>query len=829
MKKEILLLIEKNNNIYKKKRLWKKIVCFLSFIALFITMYSFILPGITLTDEKITYTFSLKDSYDYLWKEKFTKEYNLNLYYMDTEGNYIEGKDITLNIGPDNFADDPYGFGYIPINGETFRGKNLLKELNIEEYTLSNGKKYVFDHAEVYVNEIWQLFNTNSIHWDIWCQYASSDESQTDYGWRGKYGDNISYTVTDVTEYKLVYKQVRYGTDNSVNSLGSESGITFKMFNYSGNNDETGINANGLYKYFSFRDSSLDIPTNINVNTDADGFTENRAKVLPNLENGYPVFDCRGYCNNASLGYLFGASTNPKGEAPVGVTSYISTNTLLQKESINDVEYYYYDSNKNAVDYDTENNRFMLRDYLERGFSMSSYPLEIKRYEFLPFNYWNDSRSVTTISDTNFSYNYEKTEIDHWFGMTMEFSFYMPKDGTINDSDMLFSFSGDDDVWVFIDNVLVLDLGGTHGAVDGSINFKTGEVYGYLNWNDVVLNSNKTTIYESFQYAKKLDSVEWNQDKTTFDDYTLHTVKFFYLERGAAISNCKIRFNIPVLPAGTLSVKKEYVDSNIYNDKFEFALYDTTSANKVPVANTLYTIGEEEYYTDDYGKFTLKTDEVAIFKLNNYHKYYVEETNSGDHSLSYKCSLNNIECKNINKTDEFTIKPDSAHQVLFTNKLKTYNLNVSKIAYGSFDNEEFNFKIELKDNNDLPLKIPINITTTNNYEIDNDKGIITFNLKNKESIIINDIPINTLVDIKETKHDGYNVVIKTSDVILSQTDNYQFMMDSNKDITIYNTPGIVLPETGGIGILINVFIGAFLIFVSLRLLYKFKFFMKEGG
>ena len=407
MKKEALSMIEK----YKQKRLWKSVIGVLSCIAAFITIYLLILPARTLTNEKISYTLYLKDSYDYSWKEGKTKEFNLNLYFMDTEGNYIEGSDITLNIGPDAFKDDPYGFGYVPTSGETTRGKDLLEELKLDEYTLSSGEKYVFDHAEVFVNETWQVFNKDSTHWDIWCQYASSTTSQTDYGWRGKYGSNTSYTITQSTEYKLVYKKMRYGIDNSEESLGSDSGISFNMFNYTGDNDETGINANGLYDYFSFRDSSRTIKTYINTDTDEDGFTDNRAKVLPNLEDGYPVFDCRGYCNNASLGYLFGASTNPNGVKPVGVTSYNPSNTLLQKETIEGVEYYYYDSNRNAVDYDTENNRFMLRNYLERGYLMSSYPSETTRYEFLPFNYWNDNRSITTITDTGFSYNYEKEEV----------------------------------------------------------------------------------------------------------------------------------------------------------------------------------------------------------------------------------------------------------------------------------------------------------------------------------------------------------------------------------------------------------------------------------
>lgn len=818
MKKETTLLIDKFIKMYRQKQLWKKFVYVLSFIVAFITLYSLILPARTLTEEKISYTLHLEDSYDYSWKEGLNKEFDLNLYFMDIEGNYIEGTDITLEIGPNDYKDDPYGFGYIPISGETTRGKNLLEELNLEEYTLSNGEKYVFDHAEVYVNESWQTFNEDSTHWDIWCQYSSSEKTPTDYGWRGKYGNNVTYTVTDSTEYKLVYKKVRYGVNDSVESLGAESGISFNIFNYTGDNDDTGINANGIYDYFSFRDSSKTIPVNINPDTDADGFTENRVKVLPNLENGYPVFDCRGYCTNSSLGYLFGSNINPNNEEVVGVTSYKPLNTLLQKEIINDVEYYYYDSNKNAVDYDTENNRFMLRNYLERGYQMSSYPLEINRYEFLPFNYWNDYRSISTITDTGFSYNYEKEEIDHWFGMTMEFSFYMPKNGTINDSDMIFSFSGDDDVWVFVDDVLVLDLGGTHGAVDGTINFKTGEVSGYLNWNDNVGTPNETTIYESFKNAGKLDSVKWNEENTTFDDYTLHTVKFFYLERGASISNCKIRFNIPVLPSGSLSVKKEYEGTEDYDDDYEFTLFDTTSGNNIPVTNTLYKIGEKEFYTDENGKFILKKDEVAIFQLTNYHTYYVEETNTGPHSISHSCTFNGLECENINKTQDITIEPDSSHQVVFTNKVKTFNLDISKLAYSSTQDEIFDFKIELKDSSNNPIVLE----NSSEYEIDSN-GLITFSLKNEENIILKDIPINTVVNIKEINHDGYNTVIKSGDITLSETDNYEFIMDSDKEITVHNIPGVMLPETGGNGISFNIFFGLILILFSYKYLRKINY------
>jgi len=816
VKKDIGIFIKNKINEYRSKNRWKKVVGLLSCFGVLFTLHFLLMPAHSLNEDIKSYTLYLKDSYDYDWKEGLNISYNLNLYFMDTDGNYIEGKDVTIDIGPDSLIDDPYSFGYIPISGDTTRGENLIKKYNLNEIVLTTGEKYIFDHAEVYTGETWNTFTSTSNHWDIWCQYASSSEVKIDYGWRGKYGNNIPYKITDTTEFKFVYKLVRYGESNSVKSLDSDSGITFKMFNYTGNNDEVGINNNGIYNYFTFRDSSLTTPIYINTETDADGFTDKRAKILPNLENGYPVFDCQGYCTNASLSYLFGGSTNVKGETPVGITIYNPSNTLLQKETIDGVEYYYYDSNLNATDYDTENNRFMLRDYVERGKTMSSYPKEIDRYEFMPFNYLNSNKELITIPETTFTYNYEKEEIDHWFGMTMEFSFYMPKGGTINGSDMIFSFSGDDDVWVFIDDVLVLDLGGTHGAVDGTINFKTGEVNSYLNWNDVVGTPNITSIYEAYTKANSTDKVTWNENNTTFDDYTFHTVKFFYLERGAAISNCKIKFNIPVLPSGSLSIQKQFKGIDEYDDNYEFMLYDLTS--NTPASNTKYVVGDTEAYTDINGKFNLKTGEVATFILTNYHNYYVAETNPGGYAKPHSCTLNGISCSSSSQTQEFMVEPESTHQVIFENEIKKFNLKVSKIAYGESD-DDFEFQISLKDRNGKIIEIPSNIISSNNYEIDDVNGIITYHLKNEESITINDIPINTVINLKETKHDGYQTVIKAGDIELSNSDTYEFILDSNKDITVHNIPGVMLPETGSSGIGFYLILGITLMITSLG--YKY--------
>ena len=213
----------------------------------------------------------------------------------------------------------------------------------------------------------------------------------------------------------------------------------FEIFNYTGENTQTGINDNGVYDYFTFRNTSKDKNSKINSTVDADGFGDNRAYVEPKLVNNYPVFDCKtkGACtNNFSLGYLFGEQTNPAGEATKGVTGYNPTNTLLQNETIEGVKYYYYDSKRNAVDYDIYSNTFNVRNYLERSYTLSGQENESLRYDFLPFTYLNTT-TTKTHPTTGFSYNYEQEEIDHWYGMTMEFDFYMPKNGQINNQDMI--------------------------------------------------------------------------------------------------------------------------------------------------------------------------------------------------------------------------------------------------------------------------------------------------------------------------------------------------------------------------------------------------------
>lgn len=388
-------------------------------------------------------------------------------------------------------------------------------------------------------------------------------------------------------------------------------GIDFKLFNYSNNINKTddGTAWRPISQYFTFRTSyapnepagntdgvaNYYVPNpTTNTTHDVDGFPINHATVERILgEDEYPVLDLTRNADGTarpatnvseeerSLSYLFSTTKGP-------VTAYDPENTILRKSGTEGAEQYHYiyDSKQNAIDYDASEgeNVFRIRSYKERSDTTAGYG---DYYDFIPFNY-TDGTIMGNRTDNGYSYNLLGNPatggndgtgggVDYWFGMTMEFEFFQTKDGKIGEDEMVFNFSGDDDVWVFVDDVLVLDLGGTHGTVDGSINFATGEIRQYLSWQganstttDQTTASNDrksypTTLKECFNAAKYVDADNTTKsmvpnggwDGGTFADYTKHTLKFFYLERGSGVANCTIDFRLQPLPAESLTVTKE--------------------------------------------------------------------------------------------------------------------------------------------------------------------------------------------------------------------------------------------------------------------------------
>ncbi len=198
----------------------------------------------------------------------------------------------------------------------------------------------------------------------------------------------------------------------------------------------------------------------------------------------------------------------------------------------------------------------------------------------------------------NIDFDVEK---DFFFGMDMKMNFYQPKNGMTGkdtngdgsfDYPMEFYFTGDDDVWVYIDGVLFLDLSGIHRHVGGKIDFVHGGVYYYqldIKTGDVSDNPYKTYTFAELlkasgiaeadlgKYLKKDDSGNY----TTFLDYSTHSFKFYYMERGSGSSVCRLNFNFPLIQQNTITVEKELEsDVKVLGDPdFTFQVLDKETNN----------------------------------------------------------------------------------------------------------------------------------------------------------------------------------------------------------------------------------------------------------
>lgn len=242
---------------------------------------------------------------------------------------------------------------------------------------------------------------------------------------------------------------------------------------------------------------------------------------------------------------------------------------------------------------------------------------------FWPFDNENSvGRTNLDPPETGFFY----TGSNWFFGMDLSFNFYKPENGQFNNQDMIFSFSGDDDVWVFLTDLdhpekgslLVLDIGGNHGVMDGSINFASGEVK-YSNKNartkERYYDSRNHTreVYPVIYNVKGCDTNQVDEDGIPYSTYSTDSLAefinngtnfrldFYYLERGGNASNCKIQFNLPVIPKQGVTVSKQLtgkLTEAIKNDYYKFNL---VSSNDFEVLDKVRT-----------GKETLQENEGNV-------------------------------------------------------------------------------------------------------------------------------------------------------------------------------------------------------------------------
>lgn len=341
-------------------------------------------------------------------------------------------------------------------------------------------------------------------------------QAATDYT---KYlvGDTVSPTGTTINLFD--YWVAGATNDNSANT------------NRYGANDDTGINAGHSLKF-----NGGESATSINKWT---GSATPRNFVSKTLANGYPQISS----GSESLAYLFDTSSQ------TGKASYYNVMGLLRSQD----GYFCYDSTQNFASYDKQTNSFDV--YNTWGVKKGGAGGDING-QFFPFNSASDVFSVMpwgslTQQDINCDAN---STLNHHFGLTMETQFTQPEDGHViyngQAQDMTYEFAGDDDVWVYIDGVLVGDLGGIHDRATLNINFHTGDVQ--------VNGSSVGSLRSLYRAAGREGATSW--DGNTYKASTHHTLKFFYLERGAYASNMKLKFNLSEQPVS--EVKKADQNGN---------------------------------------------------------------------------------------------------------------------------------------------------------------------------------------------------------------------------------------------------------------------------
>lgn len=242
------------------------------------------------------------------------------------------------------------------------------------------------------------------------------------------------------------------------------------------------------------------------------------------------------------------------------------------------VKYWYFDSDKTTLylKNDPDNGGYFLQkqnalESKSKNLKSDSTPVEVKNekgetvytYGFFPFNSGASENQAST-------YNYG-------FGAKLQFQFTLTSDGTVKDDNgnnipIKFFFSGDDDVWVYIDGKLALDVGGDHGKASGLLEF--GADTNGNNYTSYVsdIKASNNTVYDSgaektVTYLGNKITFKYKSKETTTLKPGTHTLTMYYMERGMWESNMAVAFNFP--DNNELQVQKEVDLTNVTDEDFK--------------------------------------------------------------------------------------------------------------------------------------------------------------------------------------------------------------------------------------------------------------------
>ena len=370
----------------------------------------------------------------------------------------------------------------------------------------------------------------------------------------------------------------------------TQYGITMRLINYNG--------ATGNYDGSPTTTEQHDVMGNSTFNQ----WNGVKDLLSTNLVDGYPT----ATLTNTSLSRLFG------GAVPV--------DHLFIQSTYDETGYFAFDSTQNFASLQGSN--FVV--YNELGTMDNGNKDTLKHGQFMPYNDLEagvfasvNPKNIRDISakllpDSDPRKNerlYLVRDPDYYYGMELEASFTQTPSGLDAwGHDIIFEFTGDDDFWLYVDGELVLDLGGIHSALGGSVNYRTG----------VVVENGKTTdlrtVFENNYRERNPGATQedvdafllqyFDEGSTVFRDETTHHMKMFYMERGAGASNLKMRFNLAAVKKGTVQLTKELTkehtgvdESNILTEFPYQIFYQTEDGTVLRLTNAL---PDDQYHNIDY-------------------------------------------------------------------------------------------------------------------------------------------------------------------------------------------------------------------------------------
>lgn len=348
------------------------------------------------------------------------------------------------------------------------------------------------------------------------------------------------------------------------------------------------------------------------------------------------------------------------------------------------VSTYSFDSEKNTVYYDYDNKRIVRKDDL-----VIHDATEQKNRGYFPFNSTDPSA---------------KDNLNYGFGTQFTIPFTVTENGkNVDDSDMVFDFTGDDDVWVYIDGALVLDMGGAHNKAVGEINFAKQKATITTGTSDAKRGNNFTAggrvpAENNGKFTVSFSDIKVMKSDGTFvtladhmkKSGTVHELKMYYMERGMWSSNMSITYSFVPLPSG-LSVSKQVDTTNVNaglqtaaanKDTFDFIMKKGASEeNLTNVSDVNYSFYDG---TTTHDKQVVKDGKIA---LKN--KQYANSFENADESDAFKPGdyFNITETANANYTTRwFVTDLDKTAEEQKTPE-KSGNDNVAKFKFGQYVNE----------------------------------------------------------------------------------------------------------------------------------------------